>query len=226
VDAEANTLRDLLADAYQRLAAYDLDLNPPRVEREVVVQTTSLNMPNLYLWGASTGHPRPVDILLDLESGQLWAQISDPEGIPRGVRQQTVIQWQIKPLIPAEMRELLHRIAPLAKTILNNSSIRWDGSDNVGIFDSLDAHDAKYQIEAMVAGAENDDWSVVNWVMADEFMFDSLEEIDARLANGDDIDFIYGEYQGDGSPDCPWIVELHDWLYQRQKAVRATATSK
>jgi len=225
VDAEANTLRDLLADAYQRLAAYDLDLNPPRVEREVVVQTTNLNMPNLYLWGASTGHPRPVDILLNLKTGELWAQISDPEGIPMGVRQGLLIQWQVKPLLPEALRELLHSIAPHARVILNNSSIRWNGSSNVGVFDSLDAFDAKATIEKMVFETELDDWSVVNWVLADEFMFDSLEEIDERLANGDDIDFIYGEYQGDGSPDFPWIVELHDWLYQRQKAVKQEVAS-
>jgi prevent-host-death family protein len=75
---------------------------------------------------------QPVHIALDLETGELGAEYNPEPGshetraVPGRVAQGHARWYPIPCLTASAANELLHRLAPLAQTVLDGSTIEWD----------------------------------------------------------------------------------------------------
>ncbi|GAB3115612.1 hypothetical protein GCM10027160_23200 [Streptomyces calidiresistens] len=163
---------------------------------------------------------QPAHILLDLKNGTLSASydVEVGEGTPPEVFYGHTRRYRI-PLITAQAANTaMQEIAPLADRILADSSIEWDGNNNVAVLGE-DAQEAEEEIREHLGcdrknpeGAFDPNSLIAEWdidgVTADTT--DSrLEEIEREILTGiSEVD--------EGTPVCPALLphlkELRDDL--------------
>jgi hypothetical protein len=156
-------------------------------------------------------NPQDAYIELDCKTGYLGASYNGEIGnaVPSDVYHGHTIRYGMALLQPATVNSLLAQIAPLAQGVVNGYTSEWDGNNLVGVLNN-DAKEADEEIRQLV---NSHDESELHWRDADEWLYDVRDDLVERIANGEDIDAIIAEFDGDGSAeDVPVLVGIRQYL--------------
>lgn len=155
--------------------------------------------------------PQRTYIELDCTDGRLTADWDGEIGnaVPIDVYQGHTRRYSIPLFGQRTINALLDEIAPLAQRVLDGYDSEWDGSNNVATL-SDDALAAESEIERIIQEYGDPD---LHWVDAGDWLDDTSDEITRRLANGETVDALMEELDGDGtSEDCPVLIGLRNYL--------------
>lgn len=163
---------------------------------------------------AGQAAPQPCYIALDLYDGRMWADYNAEIGnaVPFDVWHGIVRRYSIPVLQPATVNVLMQAIAPYAQRVLDDSEVLWDGSNHVARL-GRDAEIAEEAICEPPFGILAELESDVYTAHAAEWLGMVVTEVREQIAGGHDLDWIYDEFQGDGSHDlAPVILDLMPYL--------------
>lgn len=156
--------------------------------------------------------PQGTFVELDCKSGYLGADYDAEIGnaVPSDVWHGHTIRYAIPLLRGDSANRLLAEIAPLAQRVLDGYESEWNGNNTVGVLDE-DAINAEREIREIIDTYDDED--CLHWRDASDWMADVESEIEYRRSQGETVDALYDEYQGNGTDeDRPVIVGLREWL--------------
>lgn len=171
-----------------------------------------------------TGAKRGI-VELDLEDGTLRVGYAPENGswIPEAVYHNRRLRWYCAPVHGKYVEQLLNEIVPYAQTILDDSTVEWDGYKHVGVL-GHDARVAAREIDAILNDYDliDNDLSVVayeaqEWYAEDQGALAEAEEAYRRGGLAGVEAWLLAQPE-DGTEDTPFLThadEFCSWIEQR-----------
>ena len=155
--------------------------------------------------------PQGCFLYLDCETGQFGADWDAQIGnaVPSDVWHGHTRWYPIPVLQDSTVNALLAELAPLAQRVLDGYASEWNGNNLVGAFDD-DAQAAEAEIGRAIEDYGDGD---LHWADARDWLYGIEDELVERIANGETIDSLIDELDGDGSAeDKPVLVGLLNYV--------------
>jgi hypothetical protein len=155
-------------------------------------------------------HPQPCYLELNLRTGHLSADYSGEIGnaVSIEVWNGVIRRYPIPILRNDSANALMHKIAPLAQQVIEDSEIRWNGHDHVGVLGAA-AERAEQIIKRIIAPYDDD----LYWEHAADWLADNRQDLIERINAGATVDELIDELDGDGTAeDHPVLVHLRRYL--------------
>lgn len=200
----------------------------------VTIEKIAADDPTALLdWYDGCNKPQPVELCLDLESGELYFRVDSGVGGPgeRGTPARHAVglvqTWEAAPFTPKAANELTEQVRELAQIILDHSTVEWDGSNRVGRLDDQ-AQEAYDTITGLIIEAREDDDSMINACEAGDYYSDSdvrrmiLEDHGITADTTDEeLEAAAAKIDAEALDNGFMVVRTEKWLTEERDALRA-----